>query len=297
MFKITPPKRKCLRCEKSLDLDRGFYNYKGFYNRNGKMPVCKNCVKALYDAIYENCQDLRIAIYYTCRELGIAYKETYLKQAQSLLANPKGKTGSPIAAYMQYLNSNGDRIEGNLTFGESDPFYIDKDQSVDINYTEQKDPVMVTKWGPGYENSGYAQLEDLWSRYVATNNIVTVQEQENLKIVCMLTLKYKNVITGGDETKIAKVGPVLDKALVAGKLRPIDQISGADATGIRSFSDIYAEVEKRGYIKPEPVKEVYDIVDRAIIHLINYTNKLFNRPTIESSPIDLEVEEDEDGFV
>jgi hypothetical protein len=113
----------------------------------------------------------------------------------------------------------------------------------------------------------------------------------------MLTLKYTEVITEGDETKIAKVGPALDKALAAGKLRPMDQVSGVDATGIRSFSDIYAEVEKRGYIKPEPTKEAYDIVDRAIMHIINYTNKLFNKPTVESSPVDLGVGEDEDGFV
>ena len=298
MFKITPPKRRCLRCEKSLDMNRGFYNYEGFYNREGKMPVCKECVKELYDDIYENCQDFKTAIYFACRELGVAYKEFCLEQAQSLLANPKekGKTKSPMAAYMQFLNSNG----GGLTFAYSDPFSLDKDQlpaNANINYTEQKDPAMIAKWGDGYDNSGYAQLEDLWRRYAAANNIVTVQEQENLKIVCMLTLKYKEVITEGDETKIAKVGPALDKALAAGKLRPMDQVSGVDATGIRSFSDIYAEVEKRGYIKPEPTKEAYDIVDRAIMHIINYTNKLFNKPTVESSPVDLGVGEDEDGFV
>jgi len=294
---MAPVKQECLRCHKSLDEVRGFYKYDGPYSREGRMPICKDCVMGIYDFYYESCEDMRVAIHATCCELGLAFKEVYFKQAQTELT--KSDKLHPFAAYMKFLSSNGSRIEGSLSFRDSDPLYTDIQlpTGVNPNFVEQRDPEMIAKWGPEYTDDQYAQLEDLWNRYSDANNISTPQEQENLKIICMLTLKYKSIIMTGDESAIQKMSIALDKALTAGKLRPMDQTSSNDAAGIRSFSDIYAEVEKRGYIKPEPVKEFKDIVDRAIMHIINYTLKLMNKPTVTSSPVDLEVEEDENGLV
>jgi hypothetical protein len=74
----------------------------------------------------------------------------------------------------------------------------------------------------------------------------------------------------------------------------------ADKTGgIRSFSTIYAEVEKDGFIPPwefyRKIKGIkQDIVDKTIMHIENFTLKLNKIEQMTTPPIDTpELEKDE----
>jgi hypothetical protein len=68
--------------------------------------------------------------------------------------------------------------------------------------------------------------------------------------------------------------------------RPIDRVSGSESSGIRSFSQIFEEVEKDGFIVPAPLDVHQDIVDRTIMYLVNYQRKLLNMGALDSPPDD-----------
>ena len=84
----------------------------------------------------------------------------------------------------------------------------------------------------------------------------------------------------------AKVHTEYQKLLQSSGLRPIDKIGGAEAAGIRSFGQIYEELEKDGFIKPELIEESQDIVDRTIQYILNYTLKLLNKEVLTEPPLD-----------
>ena len=84
----------------------------------------------------------------------------------------------------------------------------------------------------------------------------------------------------------SKIHTEYQKLLTSSGLRPIDKIGGAEASGIKSFSQIFEEVEKEGFIKPASVNENQDIVDKTIQYILNYTKKLLNKQVLIDTPID-----------
>lgn len=294
---MTPPKRRCLRCDKSLDMNRGFYNYMGVYNREGKMPICKSCVKEVYDKIYSQCGEVRVAIYFTCMEIGVAFKEIYYKQAVSQLA--KRSDISPIASYMQFLNSNGSRIEGDLTFKDSDDLYTEDYQVPDINmnYVKEIDPILAAKWGTQYTPQEIEFLENLYKQYEHFNTIETISAQQNLILVCKLTLELNRAISDKEYGNMEKINKVLSSALSAGKLRPIDQSADLSEIGIRSIGDIVEIVARDGYIPPLPVDVSRDKIDRGLMYMTNHVLDLLGQATITEPQYSVDGEDDPDVFV
>ena len=66
-----------------------------------------------------------------------------------------------------------------------------------------------------------------------------------------------------------------------------------DATGVKSFSQIFEEVEKRGFRKPPALTFDEDIVDAMIISLANYYNRLVGKQILSELPEDIKQELDE----
>jgi hypothetical protein len=82
------------------------------------------------------------------------------------------------------------------------------------------------------------------------------------------------------------------------KFRAMDQTDASKTGGLRTFSQIYAEVEKDEFIPPwEEYRKVkgleQDIVDKTIMHILNYTLKLNKAPQLIEPPEDTpKIEED-----
>jgi hypothetical protein len=270
----------------------------GIYNRAGKMPLCKDCVKEAYEQIYSQCKDIRVAIYFTCMEIGIAFKEVYYKQAISQLA--KKADMSPIASYLQFLNSNGSRAEGDLTFKDSDDLYDEATAPPDLkmNYVKELDPALVAKWGTSYTPEEINFLESLYKQYEHSNSIETIGAQQNLVLVCKLTLELDRTIANKHYKDMETVNKTLTSALSAGKLRPIDQSNDLSDIGIKSIGNIVEQVAKDGYIPPLPVDVPRDKIDRGFMHMINHVLQLFNRSTITEPEFSVgDDEDDPDAFV
>ena len=84
----------------------------------------------------------------------------------------------------------------------------------------------------------------------------------------------------------SKMHKEYQSSLQSSGLRPIDKVGGAEASGMRSFSQIFEEIEKDGFIVPAPIEEKQDIVDRTIQYIMNYTLKLLNQQALVEPPID-----------
>ena len=77
-----------------------------------------------------------------------------------------------------------------------------------------------------------------------------------------------------------------NKLMETSGLRPIDRKSGGESVGIRTFSQIWEEIEKEGFIEPSSHQESQDIIDKTIMYMGNYTRKLVNMQSMSQPPED-----------
>lgn len=75
-------KKQCNNCGSILDTARNFYvSYSKVNKYNQRMSICKNCLNGLIVDYIEECQDIKIAIYKTCRIVGSYFTEDLFNQA------------------------------------------------------------------------------------------------------------------------------------------------------------------------------------------------------------------------
>lgn len=152
----------------------------------------------------------------------------------------------------------------------------------DFNIT----PEMLYRWGENYNKSELMYLEKFYNDMHMTHTIVTPQHEKALIMICKLQLKMDRCLESDDMVGFSKAHSEYQKLLQSSGLRPIDKLGGAEASGMKSFSQIFEEIEKDGFIKPAPIKENQDIVDKTIQYIMNYTLKLLNQQILTEPPID-----------
>ena len=147
-------------------------------------------------------------------------------------------------------------------------------------------PEMLHRWGKNYTKDEIRDLEKFYTDMHMTHSIVTPQHEKALIMMCKMQLKMDRFLEDDNMTSFSKLHGEYQKLLQSSGLRPIDKVGGDEATGMRSFSQIFEEVEKDGFIKPAPLEENQDIVDRTIQYIMNYTLKLLNQQVLTEPPPD-----------
>ena len=147
-------------------------------------------------------------------------------------------------------------------------------------------PQMRNRWGDEYTDEEIQDLDKFYIDMHMTHSIVTPQHEKALIMICKLQHKMDKYLDSEDMASFSKLHGEYKKLLQSSGLRPIDKIGGDEATGMRSFSQIFEEVERDGYIKPAPIKENQDIVDKTIQYIMNYTLKLLNQQSLIEPPVD-----------
>lgn len=95
----------------------------------------------------------------------------------------------------------------------------------------------------------------------------------------------------GNYDEVKKLGDLFSKYMADSKFRAMDKTDADKSGGIRRFGDIYAEVEKDGFIPPwEYYRKIngakQDIVDKTITYILNFMLKFNKMEKLSESPID-----------
>lgn len=281
MAKKKPDKKICIKCSKEQALIN-FYTTKSDAFADGRISICKTCIKKELNE--DNIDSVRkvlrqldkpfiSSVWRTCLD---SDKETfgwYLRQI-STLTQYKGMT---------YENSDDsfDRSESNDKNDNDE----DEDETK-IPYL-QVSPELKTKWGHGYSNREYLNLEKFYNDMMFSHdNINTPSSKELLKLMCKMNLKMEKALENDDITGFSKLHAEYQKLLQSSGWRPIDRKSGSEASGIVTFSQIFEEIEKHGFIEPYNKEYEQDIIDRSITYIINYQRKLLSMESLPQAPDD-----------
>ena len=292
MIKNNLESKECSRCRTVKKSDGNFYLASNdVINKDHRLPICKLCLEEIVDmADTESFIDI-------LRQIDRPFIRS---EYDNSLTQKK-----PFGYYMTRLAMQQNRKSNYLDSSFEQTFLEKQPKSAnDLNKKIKPldivkfkiTPAMVVRWGGGYSEQDMFQLEQFYVDMVNGNNITTPQHKEQLKLFCKVNLEQNKALEDKRFGEFKTLNQQYNKILQDSGFRPIDKQSGGESVGIRSFSQIWEEIEKDGFIPRHDIKVSQDIVDNTIMYLGNYTKKLLNSQVMSSPPPDTpKVDEDDES--
>lgn len=284
----TNEKMKCMKCSSDKNKQSGFYNSRSdMYKSLGKVPICKTCLKSMIeyddmDTVYSVLQQIDVKFDHVYWDKALESKnETFAKYMTMVnsLRQFEG-TGYKNSIFKQSVGTDDSKDKSN--YYEDD---IDDDDSFKVSVD------IIKKWGRNFQNEDYFKLEDFYNKMMISNKIESPQDETYLKKLSVISLKMDKELEEGNYSQVKQLGDLFSKYMADSKFRAMDQTDASKTGGLRTFSQIYAEVEKDGYIPPwEEYRKVkglkQDLIDKTIMYILNYTLKLNKVSQLTSPPSD-----------
>lgn len=282
------PKITCSSCTKSKS-ETFFYKVDSPLFPNGRLTTCRDCLREQVDV-----EDINSVIGFL-RQIDKPFIQKYWDESVQ-----SGK--HPLGEYMRKINSlpqvsskdfnTSDGIEGvgkiDLTSAKS-PDEIINVKGETIVYSDD----LVTKWGIGYKKPEYLKMEKFYQDMRLTHEIHTPVHVNKLMELAYLTIEQERLRQERDMGNYVKLAKTIDDMEKSAGFRPADRQGLDDSTGIKSFSQIFEEVEKRGFRKPPAITWEEDVTDAILISLFNYYNRLVGKHILAEIPDEVRQELDD----
>lgn len=268
----TSEKKECDNCHRELSLSQ-FYNTNSVLSVDGKLNICKTCVKSMVDI--NNIE----TVYKVLQLLDLPFLYNYWRSSK------EKNSEDPWSVYIRIANSKMNEFK-NSSWKDSkfepesvNPVKLNMNQTVaheiDFDVTNE----MILKWGNKYLPEDYYELERFYNDMTRTNTIETTQDMVYLKKLSIISLKMDKELEEGNYDEAKKLGDLFSKYMADSKFRAMDKTEADKTGGIRNFGTIYAEVEKDDFIPPwESYRKIngaiQDIVDKTIMHMENFILRL-----------------------
>lgn len=270
--------KTCSMCGKKLSLTNFYSSQSPLHKSDKLVPICKKCIIETIDIDdVESVKDMLRAI--DKPFLYDLWDSTYQKY--------EGTGKNTFGYYIK--NASMHQYEGftwkNSIFKSNNENKKEEDKKLKKTNFKVTDE-MVHRWGSNYDAEQIRDLEKFYHDMRLSHTIVTPQHVKALIMMCKMQLKMDEFLEANDMTSFSKLHDQYQKLLQSSGLRPIDKVGGDEATGMRSFSHIYEEVEKDGFIQPASIDENQDIIDKTIQYILNYNLKLLNQQTLTKPPVD-----------
>ena len=278
------PKKKtkyhCRECNNSFG-EYKFYKVKNSpMFEDGVLPICKDCIKKQVD---EN--DPKSVL----RFLQMIDKPFKKKHWEAAVKSKNNTIGS----YLKMINFKD--FEG-LTFLDSDNWDDVKAPVEEKKAQEEAEEFgidlqeMKQKWGSGYAPDEYQRLEKQYEDMTSRYDITDPHHKHMVKQICKMQIQLDKLLEQGKYDDYTKLSKTLNDMMKSAGLRPADQKGLNEQKGIRSFGEIFAEVEKRGFIPPweeYKITESVDIVDKMMLAYINHVREFRNMDVLDETPEDI----------
>lgn len=284
--------KKCSKCVTDKDLKEYYLASSTLIHSDGKLGICKDCLESI-----TNFNDP-----YAVLNVMRMIDRPFLKPEYDASIEQTKK--SPFREYMRRLGMPQNK-ELNFTHSKLETLDVkvikESDLNISQNSREEKEITninvtreMVIKWGETYSDIEILQLEKFWTDMVRANDIQTPQHKAQLELLCKVYLEQNKALSEKRFGDFKNLNGQYNQILRDSGFRPIDRQTGGESSGIRTFSQIWEEIERDGFIKPADITENQDIVDKTIMYMSNYTRKLLNMHSLAEPPSDTPKVSDEE---
>lgn len=292
----TPvPKKHCSSCKKDK-ATTFFFKVNSPMFTDGMINICRDCVRSQVDV-----NDMEKVMSFL-RQIDKPFIQSYWNEAVNSKNHPLGEYVRKVNSLSHLKNKTFDDTKGSTDVGRTSdivnttsPDSIKSEKGKEIEFSEE----FIVKWGTGYKKHEYLKMEKFYIDMYDTHEINTPIHKDMLVQLAKLAVRRNRYLESDSMSDYDKANKAFEVTMKSAGFRPVDRQGLDDATGIRSFSQIWDEVEKRGWRKPPPVVFEEDDVDAMIVSLLNYYHRLVGKQILSEIPDDVRDELDnffEDDF-
>lgn len=287
--KEEKPKKVCQGTCRKPKAHAYFYKVNSPMFPDGMINICRDCVRAEVDI--ENMEEVITFL----RQIDKPFIQSYWDEAEKSKNYTLGEYIRKVNSLSQMKGKDFDNSDGIDGVGKIDlssakaPDTLVNVKGEVIEYSDE----LVNKWGIGYKKEEYLKMEKFYQDMRLTHEIHTPVHVNKLMELAYLQIESARLRAERDIPNYTKLATAIEKMEQSAGFRPVDRQGIDDATGIRSFSQIFEEVEKKGFRKPPKLSFDEDILDGIIISLANYYHRIAGMQILSDVPDDMRDELDE----
>ena len=230
-------KSYCYRCGTSYSRRKGFFpvSHSPMYRGAGYLPICNECVEAMYEQYRAAFGDDREAMRRMCMKMDLYWSDSIYDMVErtagvhSRVRNYIGKTN-----LQRYIDKTyDDTIDEESLLAQQAPVNITADALTvdDIPLdAEAEDPIpqdLIDFWGRGYTLDFYNELDERYKEWTSGKDVVNPSERSLYRTVCLLETIIRR--DGAQGKPIEKNVAALNNLLGSMNLKPAQQKTEADA--------------------------------------------------------------------
>lgn len=281
----------CNSCKKDK-LVSDFYSSSSIMFSDGRVPVCKVCLKNMIDET--NMESVKT----TLQRIDKPFLAKVWKASEEAEADTTGGYFRMINSLQQYRDMNwaDSDFDGENTTEMYKHKFDDVDEIEELETENGKITLtreIATKFGSGYTNREYLQMEKFYTDMSLSHKINTPQLKKQLVYLCKLQIQMDRSLESGDSGAFKKYSDSYEAILKSSGFRPVDRKSSSESAGLASFSSTFEMVERRGYVEPKPIEERMDLVDVLMLSHLNYLRQITGNGKLNQVPADIHAELEE----
>lgn len=292
VIKEEKPKKKCVAENHVGNREKPhafFFKVDSPMFPDGMISICRDCVREQVDV-----EDMDSVIGFL-RQIDKPFIQSYWNESLNTNRHPLGEYIRKINSLSQMKGKTFDDSDGINGVGKIDLQSARVGESIEnvkgetIEYSDS----LVNFWGIGYKKHEYLKMEKFYQDMRLTHEIHTPIHVDMLQQLAYMSVERDRMRQAGDWANYTKISKTIEDMTKSAGFRPVDRQGIDDATGIRSFSQIWEEVEKKGFRKPPELIFKEDQVDAMIVSLLNYYNRLVGKQILAELPDDVKDEMDD----
>lgn len=276
------------KCGKKLS-ENNFYISKSPMYPDGKIPICKKCIREMIDyddinTIYTVLQAIDIPFYYNrwqeCVERGGYIMGNYIRMANSGINEFKGARWKD-SIFERVKDGDEEPIEIITTNKNTQEKEL-KTNTFNMTITPEVLYKLKDKFGYGYPDEEYLLFEKKYSELRPSFSLPTTMHEECLREYCIDKVKESLAKAKGNFKEAKEWASMAKEQANSGKLNP-SQMSKSDLTGgLDTFGQMARMVEESDKgelleLLPSFVEKPKDKVDVTLWLYINYIRDLLGK--------------------
>ena len=192
-------KLKCFSCGEEKGLKDFYRSPSDLYEQEGKMLVCKSCIKKRYEKLLSLYKGDKLkAFKHTLLNLDAYFDELLYKQCISTEENFLGE-------YFRLLATRDRKYKTSL-----DNTAMGEESKLTTNSVTDD---LVDFWGEGYEYKDYLTLEMKYKQYTKYYPSESMQEKQIIKTLCELEVEKTKCRINGDMNGYNKMNDQISKKM------------------------------------------------------------------------------------
>lgn len=242
----------CQNCGET-NKNKFYKSHSGMYS-SGYLPICKNCIRELFDVYSQEYRNHKKAMQRICMAFDIYWVESVFKSCN---VDDKNFIGKYLTSANLHQNK-GKTFDSTIAEG----MRFSSDFSINEKDEDEKpiiDEKLIQRWGPGFEANDYEILEEHYDYLKKANpRIENINQEIFINDLCYTKMQQMKAIRGNDIDAYNKLTELYRKTFNQAGLKTVIDTSEMDEFRLGVTAEAIEKYTPAEYYKGRKLFVDYD---------------------------------------